>query len=89
MVKDMVYDSFFENVKCPKCNEFSIMEFQSRSFGSLMNEFRKGQKIEQNELSIWDASAKSSTTCPKCHANLKGNVVIYKHEFIGIEGISC
>ena len=84
----MACDFFKMKVECPVCKKESLMTFETQAVGTLMNEFKFNDRVSQNDLCLWDAEIENArTNCPKCHANLKGSLIIKNQKFIDVNFI--
>jgi uncharacterized protein (UPF0212 family) len=84
----MACDFFKIGVKCPVCEKESSMTFETQAVGKLMNEFKFNDRVSQNDLCMWDCEIENArTNCPKCHANLKGSIIIKNQKFIDVSFI--
>lgn len=81
----MACDYFKAKEECPVCQKESMMVFETQAVGQLMNEFKINDRVSQNNLCMWDTEIENAkTSCPKCHASLKGSVIIKNQKFIEV-----
>lgn len=81
----MAVDYFKAKEECPVCHKESVMTFETGSIGQLMNEFKINDRVSQNDLCMWDTEIENAkTNCPKCHANLKGNLIVKNQKFLEV-----
>lgn len=83
-----MFDSFFDVVKCPHCEETIQMEFQTKLLGNNLQQFQPDEEVKCFGLVLIEAYVKDGfAMCPACGHHIKGTIWIADGKFVGIKDV--